>query len=128
MSPNQNSISVYVVDDSEPIRQRIVTMLSTMPRVRVVGESGNAQQAIDEILNLEPDFVLLDLNLGTSSGMDVLRAVHPKLPATRFVVLTNHTEPQYARACIRAGASHFLDKSAQFDAVPALITMHSTML
>jgi DNA-binding NarL/FixJ family response regulator len=125
MSSIHQPTTVYVVDDSDLIRRRVVTMLSSLDDVTIVGEAADAPEAIDGILARQPDIVLLDLNLGATSGMDVLRAIHSKLPGIRFVVLTNHTEPQYARACLRAGASHFLDKSTQFDSVPALITLHS---
>ena len=69
--------SVYVVDDSELIRRRVVSMLAAMNNVSVVGEASGAQEAIEGILDCRPDFVLLDLDLGTSSGMDVLQARAP---------------------------------------------------
>ena len=53
--------------------------------------------------------------------MQVLRALHPQAPEIVFVVLTNHAEPQYRRACERAGAAYFLDKSTEFDRVPGVI-------
>ena len=68
-----------------------------------------------------PDSVLLDLNLGGTNGMQVLRSVHPLHPEIAFVVLTNHAEPQYRRACERAGAAYFLDKSTEFERVAAVI-------
>jgi len=89
--------------------------------VRVVGECAGASQAVADILSLRPHSVLLDLNLSGSSGMQVLRAIHPQAPDIVFVVLTNHAEPQYRRACERAGAAYFLDKSTEFDRVPGVI-------
>jgi DNA-binding NarL/FixJ family response regulator len=46
----------------------------------------------------------------------------PQMPDVSFVVLTNHAEPQYRRACARAGASHFLDKSSEFDRVRLVVS------
>ena len=112
---------VYIVDDSATIRSRLVEMLGGMERVRVVGEAADAAAAVDGILARRPDSVLLDLNLGRSSGMQVLRAVHQQAPEIVIVVLTNHAEPQYQRACTRAGAAYFLDKSTQFDRVRDVI-------
>lgn len=112
---------IYIVEDSAALRARLGEMLGGLEGVRIIGEAATAQQAMAEILALRPDSVLLDLNLRASSGMDVLRAVHPLEPGIAFVVLTNHSEPQYRRACQRAGAAYFLDKSTEFDRVPSVI-------
>jgi DNA-binding NarL/FixJ family response regulator len=112
---------IYIVDDSAAIRSRLNDMLNRVEGVRVVGEAAAASTAVTEILSLRPHSVLLDLNLEGSSGMQVLRAIHPQAPDIVFVVLTNHAEPQYRRACERAGATYFLDKSTEFDRVPGVI-------
>jgi DNA-binding NarL/FixJ family response regulator len=112
---------IYIVDDSSAIRDRLHDMLDRLEGVCVVGEAGGAGQAVAEILSLRPHSVLLDLNLGGSNGLHVLRAIHPQAPEIVFVVLTNHAEPQYRRACQRAGAAYFLDKSTEFDRVPGVI-------
>jgi DNA-binding NarL/FixJ family response regulator len=65
--------------------------------------------------------VLLDLNLNGVSGLQLLNTVRPQAPEVVFVVLTNHSEPQYRRACQRAGAAYFLDKSTEFERVPGVI-------
>jgi len=102
METTQNT-RVYIVEDSAPIRARLAEMLSVMERVSVVGESGNAREAVAGILRVRPDSVLLDLNLMGRTGIDVMRSVHPKAPEIVFVVLTNHAEPQYRRAATEGG-------------------------
>jgi DNA-binding NarL/FixJ family response regulator len=120
MQANKHT-SVFIVDDSDSIRQRLIAMLESMTDVAVVGEARSATEAIDGILATNPDSVLLDLNLGTSSGMEVLSTVRRRLPIVEFVVLSNHSEPQYRRACAKAGARYFLDKSTEFDCVRTVI-------
>ena len=120
MQANRHT-SVFIVDDSDSIRQRLIAMLETMADVSIVGEARSAAEAIDGILATHPDSVLLDLNLGASSGMEVLSTVHRQLPVVEFVVLSNHSEPQYRRACAKAGARYFLDKSTEFDCVRTVI-------
>jgi two-component system, NarL family, response regulator DevR len=112
---------IYIVDDSASIRSRLVDMLGRMDEIEVVGESGNAPDAVEGIISMQPRSVLLDLNLNGTSGMHVLRAVRQVSPHIVFVVLTNHSEPQYRRACERAGAHYFLDKSTEFDRVRDVI-------
>ena len=120
-SMNNAATHIYIVDDSVAIRSRLNEMLARLEGVRVVGEAPAAGQAVAEILSLRPHSVVLDLNLGGSSGMQVLRTVHSQAPDIVFVVLTNHAEQQYRRACARAGAAYFLDKSTEFDRVPGVI-------
>jgi len=112
---------VFIVDDSPSIRARLAEMLSRIDNVRIVGEAASARDAVAGILRTRPDAVLLDLNLFGRTGLDVMRTVHPQEPAIVFVVLTNHAEPQYRRACEKAGASYFLDKSSDFDEIPRVI-------
>ena len=112
---------IYIVEDSASIRARINEALGHLEGVRVVGEASAAPQAVVDILALRPDSVLLDLDLGRTNGLQVLRAIHPQAPEIAFVVLTNHAEPQYRRACERAGAAYFLDKSTEFDRVRDVI-------
>ena len=117
----QRPTQVFIVDDSTSIRLRLNELLRRMGDVAVVGEADSANAAVDGILRTHPDSVLLDLNLMGRSGMDVLRTVHVQAPDIVFVVLTNHSEPQYRRACARAGARYFLDKSTEFERVREVI-------
>jgi len=81
----------------------------------------SASEAIAGIKRTQPDSVLLDLNLMGRSGLDVLRAIRPHSPDVVFVVLTNHSEPQYRQACIEAGAAYFLDKTSELGCVSAVL-------
>lgn len=117
MDSNNTPRKLYIVDDSVDIRDRLLALFAGDAGIRVVGEAATAPQAVVDILATEPDAVLLDLELQDSNGLQVLRAVHPQMPRINFVVLTNHAEPQYRRACLHAGASHFLDKANDFDRV-----------
>jgi DNA-binding NarL/FixJ family response regulator len=114
-------IRIFIVDDSTKVRARLASMLRDIGDVEVVGEAATAREAIEAIGSLDPHSVLLDLSLPDASGIDVLRALCPSRPDTVFIVLTNHAEPQYRRACERAGAAFFLDKSNEFHRVGELI-------
>jgi len=118
---NAARTEVFIVDDVPSMRERLVELVADLPDVDIVGDAGTAQDAIAGILAARPACVLLDYQLIGGTGLDVLRAVHPKAPETVFVVLTNLPDPQYRRACMAAGASHFLDKSTEFERVADLI-------
>ena len=116
-----NPTRIFIVDDSPAIRMRLAAMLRDLDGVELVGEAATAHEAIDAIGSLEPHSVLLDLQLPDASGVNVLRALCPKRPETVFIVLTNHSEPQYRRACKQAGAAYFLDKSSEFHRVGEVV-------
>lgn len=104
---------IFIVEDSPDICERLVRFLSDTTRAAVVGHADTAAAAIDGILRTRPDCVVLDIRLLGSSGMTVLKEVHPLAPEIVFVMLTNHSGTQYRRMCMAAGASHFFDKSTE---------------
>jgi DNA-binding NarL/FixJ family response regulator len=112
---------VFIVDDSAWIRLRLAEALARIPGVSLVGEAASAEEAVVGILRTRPDSVLLDLYLMGHTGLDVMKAVRETAPEIVFVVLTNHSESQYRDACMEAGATYFLDKSQDFDRVPAVL-------
>jgi DNA-binding NarL/FixJ family response regulator len=117
----QRTSPVFIVDDSPLIRARLAEMVTAMSGVRLVGEAASASEAIAGIKRTQPDAVLLDLNLMGRTGLDVLRAIRPHSPGIVFVVITNHSEPQYRQACLDAGAAYFLDKSSELGRVSGVL-------
>ena len=114
-------MKVFLVDDSLVIRQRLKRMLADVQGVQVTGEAGDAQQAMDAILEQKPDVVLLDIHLLNGSGIDVLQRLKKATAAPAVIVLTNYPYPQYRQKCTEAGADFFFVKSTEFDqVVPAL--------
>ena len=108
---------VFIVDDVPSMRERLRELVAEVPHVAVVGDAGTPADAIAGILATRPACVLLDYQLIGGTGVDVLRAVHERAQDTVFVVLTNHPDPQYRRACMAAGADHFFDKSTEFERI-----------
>jgi DNA-binding NarL/FixJ family response regulator len=113
--------NVFIVEDSAPIRERLVGLLRDIEGVTVVGEAETAKAAVEGILRTKPDSVVLDIQLNGSSGIEVLRKIHPLAPEVVFIVLTNHSNPQYRRLYTEAGASHFLDKTSEIAKVMEVI-------
>jgi DNA-binding NarL/FixJ family response regulator len=113
--------NVFIVEDSESIRQRLAALLGDIEGVTVVGEADSPGEALEGILRTRPDSVVLDIHLLGGSGLDVLRRAHPQIPETVFIVLTNHPDPQYRRICMEAGAAYFFDKSSDIAKVQEVI-------
>lgn len=112
---------LFIVDDLPAMRERLRELVAEIEAIDIVGEAGTPASAIDGILRTEPDCVLLDYQLVDGTGIDVLRAVHPRLPQVTFIVLTNHATPQHRQACLAAGARFFFDKSTEFGSIRAAI-------
>lgn len=113
--------NVFIVEDSESIRQRLAGLIGDIEGVTVVGQADTADEALEGILRTQPDSVVLDLHLHAGSGLDVLRRAHPRTPETVFIVLTNYPNPQYRRICMEAGAAYFFDKSSDIAKVRDVI-------
>ncbi|HEY4637246.1 MAG TPA: response regulator transcription factor [Burkholderiales bacterium] len=107
-------LEIFLVDDSAPVRERIVALLETLDGTRVVGHADGAGEAIRLILALLPQVVLLDLKLAQGSGFDVLRAVCPQAPRVDFYVLSNFATPAYRKSAEQLGARGFFDKTQEF--------------
>jgi two-component system, NarL family, response regulator DevR len=110
-------LRVFVVEDSELIRKRIIENVSTMGGFEVVGFAESANEAIASIAQLHPDIVITDIQLKEGSGIDVVRKIRarPYTPRPRIFVLTNYAFPEYKRQCTVAGADEFFDKSSEYD-------------
>jgi two-component system response regulator DevR len=117
----QARTKVFLVEDFAPVRHRLTELLSEIEGVEVVGEAESPAEAIGGILSTRPDWVVLDFQLLGGTGVDVLRAVHPKAPSIKFIVLTNHPNTQYRRTCVESGASWFFDKSTEFGKIKDVI-------
>ena len=118
--------SVFLVEDSPLIRERLVALLSPLEGTRLTGFADSADTAVREIVAQHPDAVLLDLNLAKGNGIDVLRALQSRAPDVPVFVLTNFANPQYRRLCASLGASGFFDKTTEFEKVRDVIAARAS--
>jgi DNA-binding NarL/FixJ family response regulator len=108
-------IRLVVVDDHPVVRHGLVAMLRYERDVQVVGEAEDGIEAVNRILELLPDVVLLDLNLPKMSGIDVMRQVRAQQAQIRFLVLTTYDTDEYIAPALEAGAQGYLLKDATPD-------------
>ncbi len=123
ISSNKN-IKVFIADDSLVVREHLVTMLDELPRIVTVGQAETVAKAINGILELQPDVVILDIRMPGGSGLDVLQRVKQSEVAPIVIILTNYSYPGYRQKCLQAGADFFLDKSTEFDQIPELLARY----
>jgi DNA-binding NarL/FixJ family response regulator len=109
-------LRVMLVDDHALVRSAVRQAL-TAPDIEVVGEAASAEEALLLAPELRPDVLLLDINLPGSDGLHVLRELRPRLPDTKFVLLTVSSERRDLLDAVREGAAGFLTKDLNPDAL-----------
>lgn len=112
-------IRVGIVDDHPVLRDGIAALLRVQPDLDVIATGGTAEDAARMLTSPEIDVLLLDVRLGSQSGLHALAAATDRRPAV--VVLTAYDYAQYAEAALRLGASGFALKNGPIEDLVAAI-------
>jgi DNA-binding NarL/FixJ family response regulator len=111
--PPKPPIRLLIVDDHPVVREGTAALLAVEPGIAVAGTAGSIEEGTALIELVPADVLLLDIRLGTDSGLRLLtEASAPTRPRPAIVVLTSYDYPQYAEAALRLGASGFVLKTA----------------
>jgi DNA-binding NarL/FixJ family response regulator len=108
-------ISILLADDHSLFREGLKQILARGSNIRVTGEAGNGQEALDLIRNNTYDVVLLDISMPGRSGLDVLGEIRRERPDLPILILSMHPEDQYALRVLKAGAAGYLTKESAAD-------------
>jgi DNA-binding NarL/FixJ family response regulator len=105
-------IRVLVDEDHPVVRHGLVSLLRYEPTIKVLGAAEDGAQAVELIMELQPDVVLLDLRLPRLGGVEVMQQIRSQGLATRFLALTTYDTDQYIAPALAAGAQGHLLKDA----------------
>jgi two-component system invasion response regulator UvrY len=105
-------IQVFIVDDHTIFREGLKKVLGAVTDITIAGEASNGPEALDKIPGSRCDVVVLDLGLPGISGFDVLRTLKQKRPSLPVLVMSIHTEEEYALMVLKAGGSGYLTKES----------------
>lgn len=120
------TIRVYLVDDHAMIRAAVRSLLARATNIDVVGDEGDARQAIARVAELKPDVVLLDITMPGLSGIDAIVPIRESSPRTKIVMLTHHQGQNFVEQALRAGAEGYLSKdSDENELALAVRTVHA---
>ncbi len=118
-------IKVLMVDDHEVVRQGIRNMLEQTEEISVVGEAGDGEAAIEQILAAHPDVVLMDIQMPKQDGVETVRKLRELSIATPVILLSVYDKDEYIFDGLRAGAKGYLMKDVgRADLVAAIKTVH----
>lgn len=106
---------ILLVDDHEVVRLGLRSLLEHHPQFEVVGEAGNAKEAVDQVEATRPDIVLMDIRLPGASGIEACEEITRKFSDVRVVMLTSYAEDEMLFSAIRAGASGYILKQIGAD-------------
>jgi len=114
-------IRILVVDDHTLFRRGLIALLSREPQFQTVSDAADAGEALRRAQELQPDLILLDNHLPGVNGVDVLPALREAAPAARVVMLTVSEDENDLAAALKAGASGYLLKNIEGDALALAI-------
>ena len=112
MTEEHATVRVVVADDQRVVREGLVTSLSVLPGVEVVGAAADGEQAVALVGRHRPQVVLMDLRMPRLDGVAATRQIVRDYPATAVVVLTTYADDDSILAALRAGALGYLTKDA----------------
>ena len=114
-------VKVFIVDDSTFLRDRLITMLSELKGIEIIGQAKGPLEAIEALTKLKPDAVILDIRMPGGNGIDVLKNIKNGRNPPLVIMFTNYPYPQYRKKCMDAGADFFFDKSTEFEKVTEVL-------
>lgn len=103
-------VKVFILDDHAVFCEALSSLLTVKGDVDVVGTAANAEDAFKGVERLNPDIVLIDIEMKNIDGIHATRMIKEKFPNTEVIVLTMHTEEQYLIDSINAGAKGYILK------------------
>ena len=116
-NPGPHSIRVLIVDDFDRVRSELRSLLELTGSVMVVGEAADGQEAVRLAAELNPDVILMDLEMPGVNGFEATRQIKSQFPALRVVILSVHARLKEQEAARIAGADEFIVKGADYKAL-----------
>ena len=112
---------VLIVDDHPMVAQGIRALLETYDDLDIVGTLTNGQEAVDRVAALDPDVILLDLNMPRLSGLSATEIILERRPDTRILILSMHDSPEYISTALSHGAMGYVLKDVPTEEVKLAI-------
>lgn len=114
MSSN-DKVTIIIVDDHKLIRETWSFVLGNDPRFEVLGDYGDPETAIEMAKKLQPNVVLMDINMTPISGFDATGQIRRYSPNSKVIGVSMHSQPAYARKMLQVGAHGYVTKNSSKD-------------
>jgi DNA-binding NarL/FixJ family response regulator len=111
------TVRVLIADDQNLFRSGLARLLEADPRVHVVGQAVDGLDVVKKVSTLKPDVVLMDLKMPNLDGIEATRRIVAEHPHVKILILTTFETDSYVLQALRAGASGYVLKDSQVDAI-----------
>jgi DNA-binding NarL/FixJ family response regulator len=117
---------VLVVDDFEPWRHFVSSLILMKPELQVVGEASDGLEAVQKAVELKPDLILLDIGLPTLSGIEAARQIRKLAPESKIIFLSQESSAEIVQEALSLGAWGYVVKTvAESELLTAVETVIS---
>jgi len=120
------AVRILLVDDHQVLREGLRLLLEQEPEMEVVGEAGDGMMALRLVRELEPDIVIMDVNMEGMDGIDATRMISREQPNTKVLALSMFLRKTFVTEMIRSGAAGYLLKDNAFAEIVEAIRMIQT--
>ncbi|HEY6503606.1 MAG TPA: response regulator transcription factor [Chitinophagaceae bacterium] len=114
-------IRIILVDDHELVLESWKLLLEQDQRFKVIGQSGNGIEAIEQAETLLPDIMLMDINMSPVNGFEAIEKIAGIAPSVRIIGISANNNPRYATKILALGGKGFVTKSSAFDELKTAI-------
>ena len=111
------TVRVVIADDQNLFRSGLVRLLEADPRIQIVGQAADGLDVVKKVGALKPDVVLMDLKMPNLDGIEATRRIVAEHPEVKVLILTTFESDSYVLQALRAGASGYVLKDSQVDAI-----------
>jgi DNA-binding NarL/FixJ family response regulator len=115
-------IRLMVVDDNDLLCGSLERWFGRSPAVEFLGGVVDGLRAVDEVVRLRPDVVLLDVDIPQRSGLDILAAILAKRPETKILMLSGHLKREYVERSLALGAMGYVLKDVRIPDLAEMVT------
>jgi two-component system, NarL family, invasion response regulator UvrY len=123
---NLPQIRIILVDDHELVRGSWKLLLKQNTRFSIIAECKNGAEAIEEVLRLEPDIILMDINMSPVDGLEATEKITQKNPSAKIIGLSINSQAVYAKRMLKAGARGYVTKNSTLhEMTHAIMEVHN---
>lgn len=108
-------ITVYIADDHAMVREGLAALVAGASDIAIIGQTGDGLKVMDEVMNLQPDVVVLDITMPGLNGLDICREICRKGEGMAVLILTMHDDEQFVARALENGATGYLLKESAAD-------------
>jgi len=120
------NIKILIADDHQLFREGLINLLSDAKNIEIVAHAENGKDAIDKAIIHKPDIVIMDIRMPELSGVEATTQLTEKLPETKVIALSMHSEKHYVKGMLEAGAVGYIFKNCTYaQLITAIETVYS---